>query len=256
MLPPLIPLQAESVLSAGRTVRRILALRQADFVLRAKIGGGTKAPPCFDSFLSFKCYRPVGAIIDRPPMPNGIGKRTDDHQCKTEGPANRYSRHCEAAGRGNLLISRSDNESAKDQHRLLPPAFMRGVPEGRGESAAVRIRRSAAIEDRLYRLLPPVLRFAWTSPLINEGGKVECGGDRPYKGLSANEQRPPKGGRLRYFRESMAFLAALTAAGEAYWRSNSLAMGRPMGTPSRLNFMGPGSLALALRWKWHTPVSR
>ena len=78
----------------------------------------------------------------------------------------------------------------------------------------------------------------------------------PTRNFYTNENARRKAGVVAYFRESMAFLAALTAAGEAYWRSNSLAMGRPMGTPSRLNFMGPGSLALALRWKWHTPVSR
>ena len=50
----------------------------------------------------------------------------------------------------------------------LPPAFMRGVPEGRGEFAAVGIRRNAATEATLYRILPPGLRPA---PLVNEGGK-------------------------------------------------------------------------------------
>ena len=41
---------------------------------------------------------------------------------------------------------------------ILPPTFMRGVPEGRGEFAAVEIRRNAAIEATLYRILPPGLR--------------------------------------------------------------------------------------------------
>ena len=54
----------------------------------------------------------------------------------------------------------------------LPPAFMRGVPVGRGEFASVRIRRNAAIDGALYRILPPGLR---PSPLVNEGGKrVRC----------------------------------------------------------------------------------
>ena len=57
----------------------------------------------------------------------------------------------------------------------MPPAFMRGCPKGGGSPAALRFRRRVAIDATPYRILPPVLRCAWTSPLINEGGKrVRC----------------------------------------------------------------------------------
>ena len=58
-----------------------------------------------------------------------------------------------------------------------------------------------------------------------------------------------------YCSPSRAALAALMALESAYCRSNSLAMGRPMGTPSRRKTMGPGSACLADRWKWQMPAS-
>ena len=51
---------------------------------------------------------------------------------------------------------------------LAPRIYEGGAPEGRGEAAAVRIRRSAAIEVPFCRILPPGLR---PSPLVNEGGE-------------------------------------------------------------------------------------
>ena len=49
---------------------------------------------------------------------------------------------------------------------------MRGVTEGRGESLPQSVFAEVPMkEERYAAILPPVLRFAWTSPLVNEGGK-------------------------------------------------------------------------------------
>lgn len=56
-------------------------------------------------------------------------------------------------------------------------------------------------------------------------------------------------------RDKTACFALATTAGSVYWRSNSDAMGRPMGTPSRRNTIGPGSVCLPDRWKWVMPVA-
>ena len=99
------------------------------------------------------------------------------HQCESE-PAPDHHCHCEAAGRGNLLVFGDDKLETEGKHNpLAPRIYEGGARRAGGSPAAVRIRQRVAIEATLYRILPPVLRCAWTSPLINEGGKG-CGGFR------------------------------------------------------------------------------
>ena len=48
---------------------------------------------------------------------------------------------------------------------------MRGVPEGRGESDRSANSPKCGNRRTWYCILPPGLRCAWPSPLVNEGGK-------------------------------------------------------------------------------------
>ena len=65
---------------------------------------------------------PQGTVMTVPQyqLPNGT------HQCESESAPDHHC-HCEAAGRGNLLIRRTDQESAEDKHRSWPPC-QRGPP--------------------------------------------------------------------------------------------------------------------------------
>ena len=66
---------------------------------------------------------PVGAIQESPGRPPGSATAFDTHTPTPEAPASNPPRHCEAAGRGNLLlVSTAWKHSAGDCHvawRLL-----------------------------------------------------------------------------------------------------------------------------------------
>ena len=59
----------------------------------------------------------------------------------------------------------------KAQFPCPPRIYEGGARRAGGSPAALRIRRRVTINGTPYRILPPVRRCAWTSPLINEGGK-------------------------------------------------------------------------------------